>query len=201
MQSDKDHRLFELLAEHSRLEEKSPRSNWYTTFSSSVELKSVLKKRLGGVMLEQNVLSAINTNCFPLLTIKIDCNYEQLAASNVIRTRVTLSNVGGAPAFNLQIRWKFTSKMTSVNPPSILAPGQSIEIQAIIGVGGRHTGAEDVLCYQFQSPCGCRSIRTTSNHANILPGHVLVSGCNRLEQRISRSRPIRIQIDESAQGT
>ena len=111
--------------------------------------------------------------------------------------RVTLTNVGGAPAFNLTMKWEDRETEREF-APCILAPDQSVELQTLVGVGGQYNGAESVLVCRFQSALGVEVIERHRVGGRIHPGNVLISGCNRLDQQMSRSKPICLKIAEEA---
>src|SRR6185295_4624365 len=99
IQNDNDRGLLDLLDEHSKLVGKSPVSNWYASFTSSIDLKSAIRKYFKTKILPSRLIDAIQRNQFPLFEIDVEATQQTLGTVLSLSFRITATNVGGAPAF------------------------------------------------------------------------------------------------------
>lgn len=129
---EEDLGLFELLDEHAKLSAERQRSNWYSTFANSVDLKAALTNHLNPSILPQKVVEAIQDNRFPLLSIELQTTVEKVATPltrrggerRLMKFASRLKNIGRSPAFNCVVSWGGAA--TEASDRTIMAPGQSI---------------------------------------------------------------------------
>jgi hypothetical protein len=102
-----DHRLFEMLDEHEKLQVTSATSNWYDTFTTSMDLKAAVAKYFRPRILPQQLTKAIDLNVFPLLDLRLnEPRMTRKATSEtppVYVMNFDVVNIGGAPAFNFTL--------------------------------------------------------------------------------------------------
>lgn len=196
--SEKDTGLFQLLHEHARLAADSSTSNWFTPFTSSIDLKEALLKHLQPKLLPQHLVEAINHNKFPLFDIELHATYDNMMinCTNVLKLSSTITNIGGAPAFNFRIYWD--DKQGETQERTIITPGHSVELVLLCGVGGGCLGAEKHLIAEYESPIGISVTDTFKVYGRIQPGiqELLLSGSRLVSRHFKRGSEITFDIDD-----
>jgi len=66
----KDFKLFALLEEHAKLQADATTSNWYSTFTSSIDLKAAISKHFEKRILPERLVQLIQDNEFPLFDVR-----------------------------------------------------------------------------------------------------------------------------------
>lgn len=94
IKSDDDYGLFECLDERIKLKTGS-HSNWYSCFTSSIDLKAAIAKLYKTKLLPVRLVHAIQTNTFPMFNIKLNATCETIAFQKELTLRADLTNVGG----------------------------------------------------------------------------------------------------------
>lgn len=109
-----------------------------------------------------------------------------------LKFRATLTNVGGSPAFNCRVQWEEDSKDSK--DFSIIAPGQSILMTFLYGLGGPHQGTTRYIVAEYDSPIGISVKDRFEVH-----GHVqqmtFISGGTLAERKYTRGSGIELEID------
>lgn len=175
--------LFELLQEHTQLKAgESP--NWYHTFNSSVDLKAAVANIFGEKLLPQRLVEAIQTNTFPELQIEM----TTASSLNGGRTRTVLvTNVGGAPAFEVCIKW---GDEEVEHKDILLGSGSSVQIERKIT--SVDIMSVDCLLAEYKSPIGIAvKAKYGFNAVDTMKKMLLIS-----EKQYRRSDPISITIEE-----
>jgi hypothetical protein len=192
--TSKDIGIFELLKEHAELDANIPRSNWYSTFSSSVDLKAVTGKFLEDKTFPDRLVEAIHRNQFPLFDIEVDAERGSTGAVDVINVRSILTNVGGAPAFNFRMSWE--DEAEECTRKYIIAAGQSVSISYIVGVGSSYPGADNFLTVQYESPIGV-SVQDRFRVGAHIQKSMMISGGTLVSRRFHRVPPMSLTIEDT----
>lgn len=182
VQSPKDHGLFELLDEHTKLVAKSPVTNWYSSFSTSVDLKSALRKYLGSKILPELVTAAIQQNQFPLCDIDVTTEPRFQNGIWCLYFRVEVTNVGGSPAFNFKLYYEASKKKPNRSEVSILAPGASTTLSFFFGLLNG-VCPDQCLIAEYSSPIGVSVKDVFLVGGRMLPDEQTVIGGGRLSNR------------------
>lgn len=184
----KDRGLFELLVKHGELEANSTTSNWYSTFTSSIDLKAAITKHFEEQILPERLVEAIQNNVFSLFDIKVDITE---LSNNVRCITASLTNISRVPAFNLNVYWescedeeKFECSIFSRDRTLLMNhawldsnPVEKflvVEYEGLIGIS---------VCDRF---CICSSLAGR--------GAILMSG-KLVDQKFQRSAGVSIEIE------
>lgn len=189
--SDKNTRLFELLNEHSRLQSDSSNSNWYSTFTSSIDLKAAITKHFEKRILPKRVVEAIQNNTFPLIDINVEIENHQ-NDSFVIKTNIT--NVSSAPAFNFQFYWENKDKQSET--ANIFLSGQSTCLTIIWTPGYEAKTVENFLIVEYQSPLGISIRDRFCVKARFISVNQFVKSGVLIERKYFRASEIVIKIED-----
>lgn len=199
IQCTEDRALLGLLDEHSKLVADSPVTNWYTPFTSSIDLKAGMRKYFDKMILPSRVVDAIQRNQFPMFDITVEANRQMIGTTISLTFRVQLTNVGGAPAFN--VRFDFEKDDVSQNEEpwkrAIVAPGQSVFRNLVYGLTPELSCPEQRLIAEYESPIGVsvKDIFLISGYVVRGPDPVLVSGGRLIDRRFKRAPPISLEIE------
>ncbi len=172
--------LLELLQEHSQLKANAKTSNWYTTFTSSVDLKASLRRYFETTFRPQQLVEAISQNRFPLFDVELDLEMIDRSLVQSLSFRCKTTNIGLAAAFNFRTYWQ--GKAVDQEQEAIMAPGQSTSMCSIYNLGPKHKGAESTLFIEYESGMGVRVIDEFRISGRVVPGNVAISGAH-LEKR------------------
>lgn len=190
--------LFKMLDKHSKLKACTKASNWYTSFTSSVDLKASLRHRFEMSILPQRVVDAIGDNKFPLFDVHVDVDFEPITTDHLpnVTFKCLASNVGGAAAFNFIARWK--DKSAKGGDAAIMTPGQSL-LLCLFGRPDPQVEIEEHLSLEYESAIGVAVVDDFHVGGSILPGtHSVIMAGATLEKRTFRrvERPL-IEIEDS----
>jgi hypothetical protein len=147
-----DFGLFSLLDEHTRLIKEAVSTNWYTTFSTSVDLKAAVTKRLEGMVLPIRLTEAIASNRFPVFNILVSSELGHVDNHEAIICSVQLTNVGGGTAFNCTLYWD--DDLQAVADNEIVSPSSSINLQIFYDISVHREDISKVLVARYSSPIG-----------------------------------------------
>jgi len=184
----KDVGLFEFLDEHKELTADHRQNNWYWTFTSSVDLKSAIRRHIDQQIKPQLVVDAIADNRFPLFDVVQDTDLLQLGHVQSLKVQVTMTNVGGSAAFNFAARWK--TKDAIRESKAIVAPGQSVvgTLLANLKMGGSEVQTE--LNLDYDSAMGVHVTETYDVKAFLKGGPTLsVLGGAVMTNRVFKAAP------------
>jgi Domain of unknown function (DUF4062) len=189
--SDKNTRLFELLNEHSKLQSDSSNSNWYSTFTSSIDLKAAISKHFEKRILPKRVVEAIQNNTFPLIDVNVEIENTQ---NNTFIIRTNITNVSNAPAFKFDVHWE--GKDRQPGTAKVFLSKQSTCMTVFWEPGYEVDKIEKFLIIEYQSALGI-SIRDKFciNVKFFSPQSILRSG-TLIERKYSRSPEIVIEIED-----
>ena len=198
VQNDRDRGLLELIDEHSKLVATAPVTNWYTRFSTSVDLKACLRKYLKERILQERLVEAIQRNEFPLFDIDVDVQHQIINSVGSLAFHMTIRNVGGAPAFNFQIYWADKKDVKETKEMAIVAPGNSISMFFAYGLTATLRCPEQRLIAEYESPIGVSVRDVFQIGGRVLPGPspAIIGGGSLVERRFKRSPPITLSIEE-----
>jgi hypothetical protein len=113
IRTNADQKIFELLKEHeSRSRDKS---NWFSIFTNSLDLKSTLSGRFRKVITPQRLSDLLNRNQFPVLDLVFGFMQHKasLGDEGGMLINLVLHNRGISPAFNLLLKNVYFSKFGS----------------------------------------------------------------------------------------
>ena len=174
------------------LDTKKPQSNWYSSFSDSIDLKAAVAKRLEAEVLPQRLVEAIQANTFPMLDLGTESKHGDGLHATTVTLLSTLTNVGGAPAFNGRIFWKHKEREPNIK--EIIAPGQSVSMSLLMTlIPGKRM--ESQLIAQYDSPIGITVCDRFEVGAEIT-ANVLFSGGSLVERRYKRTSAISLHIED-----
>ena len=190
--------VLDLIYEHSKLVATAPVTNWYTRFSTSVDLKACLRKYLKERILQERLVEAIQRNEFPLFDIDVDVQHQIINSVGSLAFHMTIRNVGGAPAFNFQIYWADKKDVKETKEMAIVAPGNSISMFFAYGLTATLRCPEQRLIAEYESPIGVSVRDVFQIGGRVLPGPspAIIGGGSLVERRFKRSPPITLSIEE-----
>ena len=147
-----NHRLFDFIHEHQKLAQPKQRTNWYTTFRNSVELKQLVRRDLALPLVKAALERAIRENHMPIFDGHMILSPLIKQAEHRIAT-CHFRNVGTVPAYNLLIQ---RSADTNHSPSSyaktlsrpVLAPGSEVIITFKVTIPGPGVYQSYHLTYQ-----------------------------------------------------
>jgi hypothetical protein len=76
--SERDRSLLTFLDERLALKAKAVSSNWYYTFTTSLDLKAALRRQFEKRLLPSRLSDAINSSTFPLFDCDVDVTVQQM---------------------------------------------------------------------------------------------------------------------------
>lgn len=169
-----NHGLLDLLDQHSKLKEDNS-SNWYSTFRDSIQLKAAVTKLFEPKLLPARLTEALQTNSFPLITYDLDCDIDKGPSKNLLKTTLTLKNVGGAPAFDFKLQEQNAEAHSAEN--QVLAPGQTTSTGAIVIENGNNTTKINLIyTLEYNSAIGI-SVRELLLVNVCISNGLIVSSC------------------------
>jgi hypothetical protein len=186
---EKDLKLFSFFEEHKLLRENATVSNWYSTFTSSIDLKAAIIKRFEKRISSERLIQMMQDNKFPLIDIKVKHDYQQIVEA-------TLVNVSSVPAFNFNVYWE---KQKNKNEQrSIFSSTQRTTI--VNDTFRTSTPFTEFLIVQYEIPIGVlvhnkyqiNCDYKISNHPDKNAGNVEL-----IEQKFYRSSNISIEIEDN----
>jgi len=198
IQHDKDRGLLELLDEHSKLVAKSPVTNWYSRFTSSVDLKGSLKTYLKAKTLPDRLVDAIHRNEFPLFTIDVEMEMQSRNHVPCILFRVEATNAGGVPAFNFRLYYEDSTAKRESKDLAIVTPGDSTTLNFLYGLADDMECPQQNLIAEYESPIGVSVKDVFGVGGRILHGSPpSIMGSGRLLTRhFKRSNGITLTIED-----
>lgn len=184
--------LFDILQERSKLVAGSSKSNWYSVFTTSVDLKAALAKYFGEKLLPERLVDAIQRNQFPLFDISAETVADQrFGVVSTLTFKATLTNVGGAPAFNASIYWDGRKGGAE---KQVFAPGQSTLLSVICGIGSPDWSASADLIAEYDSAIGL-TVRDHYEVGGQVGAGLVVGGGRLVDRSFRRSKPLMIEIE------
>lgn len=173
----KDFGVFELLEEHRKLTSK-PDKNWVSTFTSSLDLKSGIRRLMEPRIKPQRVVEAISQNRFPLFVVEHEFDSNQQNGVWVFTIRLTLRNVGGSAAFN--VSHGFGKEADTSHKYAIIAPGCSVFRFVTQTALIQAPSMREQLILQYDSTIGVRVIERYEFGAHVAKGMggAMLSGCH-----------------------
>lgn len=188
----KDHGLFGLLQEHRELRADSHENNWFSIFTNVVDLKASIRRHFEPVIKPQVLLRAIQENRFPLFTRELKAELSHLHGTPTVQCRLTLKNVGLAPAFDLTAQWHIDDHKPETT--DIVAPQQSFYTTLIANkaMGDVHVA----FSVQYRSAIGI-TVRERYSVGCVIHGGGMISGAT-LQSRTYHNSPPPALIIENA---
>lgn len=198
VQHARDRGLLEMLDEHTKLVAASPVTNWYSRFTTSVDLKAALRKYLNEKILPERLVDAIQRNEFPLFDIEVDVEHQVIQSVPSLAFHMKVQNTGGAPAFNFRLYYADKGDTSDSKVMAIVAPGNSIPIFCAYGLKSDLWCPEQQLIAEYDSPIGVSVKDVFQFGGRIIPGHVksIVGGGSLIDRRYKRSPPVTLSIAE-----
>ena len=156
VQDEVDYGLFDFLKEHRKLSTNKKASNWFTTFTNSIDLKSCLQRRLETSILPQKLVDAIYENRFPLFDVQVDLEQLTYLGRPSLIFRGTVKNVGGMSALNFTPYWKKDAGKPDRDQfrMAVMAPGQSLPMTFVYGLDGPNNGVKTSLFIEYETTMG-----------------------------------------------
>lgn len=167
---NKDMGLFELLDEHAKLKADSTTSNWYSTFTSSIDLKAAITKHFEKRVLPERLVEAIQNNVFPLFSIEVEAS--PFGSNIQFKFIEILTNISRVPAFNFDVYWEDVGKKVDSS-------------QAV----------EKFLIAEYESPIGI-SVRDRFCISGSNGSNVIVSGGRIVDRKFRRSEGVSLEIED-----
>jgi hypothetical protein len=192
VKDQKDWKLFEILDDHKKLDADATTSNWYFTFTSSIDLKAAITKHFEKRILPERLAQEIHNNNFPLFDIKVDSPLETNQTKIVVQ--VNLTNISRVPAFNFNVYWEECGdKQPKDN--AIISSGQSIPMTFIWTIDSPPE-VEKFLISKYESPIGI-SVRERFRITARIDTLGVISGGSLVDRKFRRSSGISFVIEEN----
>lgn len=199
VQEEADYGLFDFLKEHKKLSTNKKASNWFTTFTNSIDLKSCLQRRLETAILPQKLVDAIYENRFPLFHVSVDLEYIELGGQPSLNFKATLKNIGEMAALNFTACWKKNLGRPDDDElcSAIMAPGQTLLMGFTYILGGEHNGTETSLFIEYESTMGISVLDEFHVAGHFHPGqtHGIIGGARLLKRTFKRAEKPAIEIE------
>lgn len=186
----RDHGLFELLEEHASLREGQ--NNWYTTFSNAVDLRRALEQRLGPRNLPKVLRETVQNNLFPLFRLDVAAEFVSVNGQN-LSVKAHLTNVGGAPAFDVIARWENHGDEIR---HQVVPPGVGVKLPVLMIPVMQSTEIRNEFSFEYDTAIGVRVIQRYDAGARAVGAGGILHGGELLEQRYVRSDGPSFQIEE-----
>lgn len=122
-----DEQLFEFLNERQTLEANAKKSNWFMTFTDSIQLKEMISRDLGVRAGRLRLEDALRNSRVPTVSAKLQMKYFK----GSLESHIDFTNVGSSPV--IQMSWQLWTEPKSDNPyyfggPYWLGPGETASI-------------------------------------------------------------------------
>ncbi len=191
---DKDLGLFELLNEHARLQVDSTASNWYATFTSSIDLKAAITKHFEKRILPERLVEAIQNNVFPLFDIKVEASpiYIDKYFVGMWGFKINLTNISRVPAFHSEVYWEDGDK--DIEGDSFIASSQSVLMDFVWEEDS--DVVEKFLIIEYESSIGI-SVRDRFCIIGRIDGFAIISGGRLVDRKFKRSAGISLEIEDA----
>src|SRR5262249_51191735 len=176
--SKKDLALFDFLEERRTLTADKDRPNWFTTFTSSTDLKAALTKYFDNAFLPQRLADAIYKGKFPLFHVDVR---TQKMGSQVVSVTIEATNKGQATALNPKFYFS-GEEAESVNKMTFVAPNQTISRIYDTSV---YNDTSIKLNLEYESMMGIRVIEQFLISTALVPTGI-ITGCVRKSQDFFR---------------
>lgn len=196
VKNPKDFALFGLIDEHVALNAESRTSNWITPFSTSVDLKAAIRRRLEKRILPERLLDAIHKNQFPVMDIEVEVSQGSTGLFGSLSFKVVVTNVGGAPAFNCCLY--FVDDDETPERRHILASGSRMLRSFYYTLDKKRECPMQYLIAQYESPIGVSVKDTFEVGGRILGGGapILISGGKLVDRKFKRVPPVTLELDD-----
>jgi hypothetical protein len=194
----KDIGLFTLLDGHAPLEANATTSNWYSTFTSSIDLKAAVTKHFEKRILPERLVQAIQNNNFPLFDIKVSISKLNI---NQFKVEANLTNVSHVPAFKFNIYWE--NNVCESQKDIIFPSGQTISMTCLWNIStpmamnykNPPPPFERFLIVEYESPIEI-SVRDRFRVHGRLNDSAIVRGGSLVDRKFRRSSGISIEIED-----
>lgn len=150
---EKNVRLFEILEEHRQLTSDSTKSNWYSAFNNSVDLKKSIQQRFETAIRPQQLMEAIYENRFPLFNVSQKVEQDGPATRLQFMMTCLVENVTNASAFNFSCRWGDDSEEECLSL-AIMSPRQHVTMAFGFGFRKGSSSYNRELILEYYSNLG-----------------------------------------------
>jgi hypothetical protein len=194
-----DYGLFALMDEHTKLSARRATSNWYRPFTSSIDLVASLRKQLELRILPERVVDSINKNEFPLFDITQETTSSIVDNYQVLTFKCTLTNVGGAPAFDCRVYWDDKNEeVAELNQRSIVTPGGTVKMTFVFTLGNGHLGTKKQLIVEYSSAIGVFVVDRFEVGGRVRPGPqpMIWAGASLVKRKFLHGAEVRIAIEQ-----
>ncbi|MBL6987593.1 MAG: DUF4062 domain-containing protein [Methylobacter sp.] len=190
----KDIGLFELLDKHGGLEANPITSNWYSTFTSSIDLKAAITKHFEKRILPERLVDAIQNNVFPLFDIKVEATFldTQVGVGDRFKFEIYLTNISRVPAFNFEVYWADGDK--KIEKDLFFSPSQSV-LMGFLWIVGSSNAVEKFLVVEYESPIGVSVRDQFCITGHIISGGIMSSG-RLIDRKFRRSAGVSLEIED-----
>jgi hypothetical protein len=141
--------LFRLLADHRRLIADSAKSNWFSIFRDSVELKQLVRRDLHAVASRSHLESLIHDNRIPVVTATCELDGNSKGTSQVFVLNINLRNCGSTPAYQCKWTIRCDGEVTTEEVPFI-APSQTV-VQSVMHLNDQRDWFAELEVSYFMS--------------------------------------------------
>ena len=183
-----DFGLFEFLDEHTKLQANATTSNWYSTFTNSIDLKAAITKHFEKRILPERLVEAIQNNVFPLFGIEVEAS--SFGNNSQFKFIANLTNISRVPAFNFDVYWEDVGK--KLDKDSIFSSDQSILMSFLVDSTQQ---VEKFLIAEYESPIGI-SVRDRFCISGRFGSNVIISGGRLVDRKFRRSAGISLEIED-----
>jgi hypothetical protein len=178
------------LAKHGELEANSATSNWYSTFTSSIDLKAAITKHFEKQILPERLVEAIQNNDFPLFNIEVDAS--SFGSNIQFKFTTNITNISRVPAFNVDVYWEDDNNKRG-EKNLIFSPSQSILLSFLWTVGSANA-VEKFLIVEYECSIGI-SVCDRFCIDGRIGGNVIISGGRLVDRKFQRSAGVSLEIE------
>jgi len=123
----KDFLIFQLLHDHQKAEKSERFSNWYSLFSSSVDLKTQILKDLHIPIRKYLLNDLFQKNQIPFFSINIEPRTNGIGNNFLLEINCYVENSSMVPAYNFEIFWpNEKNEMVKGMQTAVLPPGKCL---------------------------------------------------------------------------
>lgn len=188
----KDLGLFDFLEERRTLTADKGKPNWFTTFTSSSDLKAALTKYYDEAFLPQRLAEAISNSTFPIFHVTTES--EQIQNTFAVNVSVEAMNNGTTSAINVHFYFD-NETADQANGTDFVAPKQTIK--RVYSVRDVRFPISTTLYLEYETMLG---IKVFEHHQISTQRHIggFMTGCTPVSpRRFVRTQKPTVMISDS----
>jgi hypothetical protein len=190
----KDRGLFDFLEERRKLVPNSDTSNWFTQFTSIVDLKASLRHYFDDAFLPERLSEALYSNAFPVMEVTVESDVRSVG--DPINIKVVVTNTGTSAALNICFYFD-EDPSHARSPHHLLSPGRSMT-RLIAGKTHQFIKPyEQPVTIQYDSLLGVRVIEKHKVFVALFPPLQVMCGPKFVSRKFVRGQPPRIELAPS----